>query len=217
MERRGRRRRRNRFLRVALVLTGTVAATGLVGFGGLAAWQGYTDNAGNSVAAGSLSHNNTAGGQTCTSVNSLTQLNQSGNVCGAIVSVSGVSPSSPDPPTALVSGGVQIVSTGALASALSMQMPSAASGNLCPDLQLTVVDARGVTVYSAAPLSTQMGSPSPISLADSAGTSTWPGTSPGPAGSNTFTFQVTKGPNFNTDSADQGQSCTFSVLFAQQA
>jgi hypothetical protein len=211
MERRGRGRKRSHFLRVALVLAAAFAGTALVGFGGIAAWQNYTENANNSVGAGTVSHSNTVGTTTCTSVNSTTLLNQSGNVCAAIISVSGVSPSSP---ATLTTGAVVITSTGTLNSTITMQMPAAATGNLCADLLLSVVDASSVTDYAATALTTQMGS---ISLKDSAGASTWPGTSPGPAGSDTYTFTITKGTNFNTDTSNAGQSCSFAVLFTQQA
>jgi hypothetical protein len=93
-------------------------------------------------------------------------------------------------------------------------MAAAPTGNLCADLVLTVVDASSVTNYPATVLTTQMGS---INLNDSAGASNWPGTSPGPAGSDTYTFTVTKGAGFNTDAADAGQSCGFSILFTQVA
>jgi hypothetical protein len=211
MERRGRRPRRTRFLRVALVLVATVVGTGIVGFGGLAAWQGYTENAGNAVAAGTVTHSNAVGSATCTSVNSTTLLNETGNVCAAIINVAGVDPASP---ATLATGGVVITSTGTLKSTFTMQMAAAPAGNLCADLILTVVDASSVTDYAATVLTTQMGS---ISLNDSAGVSNWPGTAPGPAGSDTYTFTVTKGAGFNTDPSDAGQSCGFSILFTQVA
>jgi hypothetical protein len=198
-------------LRASLVLAVTLAGTGLIGFGGMAAWQAYSENAGNSVAAGGLGHSNAVGSQTCTSVTSTSLLNQSGNTCAVIVNVSGVAPSSP---STLTTGAVKITSTGTLQSTLTMQMPSAAAGNLCADLLLSVVDQSSVTDYPATALTTQMGS---TSLEDSAGATVWPGTSPGPAGSDTYTFTIAKGPSFNTDYADAGQSCAFSILFTQQA
>ena len=211
MERRGRRLERTRLLRVSLVLAATVAGTALVGFGGMAAWQAYSENAGNDVAAGSLGHSNAVSSQSCTSVTSTSLLNQSGNTCAVIVNVSGVAPSSP---ATLTSGAVTITSSGSLPSTLSMQMPAAATGNLCPDLLLGVADQSSVTDYAATVLTTQMGA---TALKDSAGATTWPGTAPGPAGSDTYTFAITKGTNFNTDYADAGQSCSFSILFTQQA
>ena len=57
-------RKSKRSLRVALVLGAAVAGTALVGWGGLAAWNAYTENAGNSVAAGTLTH---ANGLSCVS------------------------------------------------------------------------------------------------------------------------------------------------------
>ena len=212
MERRGRRPRSTRFIRVTLVLAATVAGTGLVGFGGLAAWQGYTENPGNTVAAGTVTHSNAVGSATCTSVTTVAQLNQTGNVCAAIINVSGVDPASP---ATLATGGVKITSTGTLKSTFTMQMAAAPTGNLCADLWLTVVDASSVTNYPATALTTEMGS---IALnEDSAGASNWPGTAPGPAGSDTYTFTITRGANFNADASDAGQSCGFSILFTQVA
>jgi hypothetical protein len=211
MERHGRRARRTRFIRVALVLAATVAGTGLVGFGGLAAWQGYTENAGNSVAAGTVTHSNAVGSATCTSVNTVAQLNQTGNVCAAIINVTGVDPASP---ATLATGGVKITSTGTLKSTFTMQMPAVPSGNLCADLTLGVVDSSSVTYYPTTVLTSQMGS---TNLNDSAGASPWPGTAPGPAGSDTYTFTITKGTNFNADASDAGQSCGFAILFTQVA
>ena len=211
MERRGRRPRGTRFIRVTLVLAATIAGTGLVGFGGLASWQGYTENPGNTVAAGTVTHSNAVGSATCTSVTSTTLVNETGNVCAAIINVSGVDPASP---ATLATGGVKITSTGTLKSTFTMQMAAAPTGNLCADLWLTVVDASSVTNYPATALTTEMGS---IALNDSAGASLWPGTSPGPAGNDTYTFTITKGANFNTDASDAGQSCGFSILFTQVA
>ena len=58
-------RKSKRSLRVALVLGAAVAGTAVVGWGGLAAWSAYTENAGNSVAAGTLAH---ANGTSCVSL-----------------------------------------------------------------------------------------------------------------------------------------------------
>ena len=212
MERRGRRPRSTRFIRVTLVLAATVAGTGLVGFGGLAAWQGYTENPGNTVAAGTVTHSNAVGSATCTSVTSTTLVNETGNVCAAIINVTGVDPASP---ATMATGGVKITSTGTLNSTFTMQMPAIPSGNLCADLVLTVMDASSVNDYLPTALSAEMGSTPP--LKDSAGASNWPGTAPGPAGSDTYTFTITRGANFNADASDAGQSCGFSILFTQVA
>ena len=53
-------RKSKRSLRLALVMGAAVAGTALVGWGGLAAWQAYTQNAGNAFAVGTLTHTNTA-------------------------------------------------------------------------------------------------------------------------------------------------------------
>jgi len=49
-------RKRRRSVRIALVLGAVVASTAVIGWGGLAAWSAYTENAGNSAAAGTLAH-----------------------------------------------------------------------------------------------------------------------------------------------------------------
>lgn len=113
-------RRRNRMLRVAIALGVTVATTGLIGYGGLAAWQSYTENAGNSVAAGSLTHANTVT-NTCTSVNSTALLNEAGNVCDTIITVTGVAPASP---ATLATGPVKIDNSGSLSSSFSVSEPA---------------------------------------------------------------------------------------------
>jgi hypothetical protein len=218
---RRRRRRLSRRIRIALVLWGTVATTGLISFGGLASWQSYTDNP-SSVAAESLGHANTSAGVSCTSVSSTTLLNQSGDTCSAVIAIANVSP---DSPATLATGTVRIVNTGQLSSTFSLSMLTAPRGNLCADLQLTVTDLNSGapdsgTVYPATTLSAQI--TSPITLYDNAATpsTTWTGggTAPGGTGAtgNTFTLSVTKGPSFNTDSADQGQSCSFDTLFTEQ-
>ncbi len=219
--RQGRRRRPQRMLRVALALGATIAATAAVGYGGLAAWQAYTDNP-DSVAAQSLGHTNTASGLTCTSVTSAGQLNRSGNTCSDVISIGqGSGAVSPSSPSTLATGTVAIASTGLLPSTfeLSMLNPPAVSptpgGNLCADMILTVSDA--TTTYWSQPASTQIVASSNVGLDDSAGAATWPGTSPGPVGHNTFTVTLTKGPTFNTDSQDEGNVCSFDLLFTQQS
>ena len=76
------------------------------------------------------------------------------------------------------------------------------------------MDQSSLTDYPATALTTQMAA---TSLKDSAGIATWPGTSPGPAGGDTYTLTITKGASFNTDPGDAGQSCSFAILFTQQA
>ena len=67
-------RKSKRSVRVALVLGAAVAGTALVGWGGLAAWQAYTQNAGNAFTTGSIGHTNVVkgGNTTCTSTSAET-------------------------------------------------------------------------------------------------------------------------------------------------
>jgi hypothetical protein len=214
------RRKSKRSLRVALVLGAAVAGTALVGWGGLAAWQAYTENAGNSVAAGTLSH---ANGLSC--VSSLGVLPTSGGGpsagwCSAVVTVANADPANGVLPATST---VKIANTGSLSSTFAMSMPAAATGTggtICQDLNLAVTDLNGATDYTATALSTQMGS---ISLKNNAGTPSTTWTGGGTAGTgtgataNTFTFTITAGTNFPADYADAGQSCTFNILFTQTA
>jgi hypothetical protein len=208
-----------RSLRVALVLGAAVAGTALVGWGGLAAWNAYTENAGNSVAAGTLVHNNYVASN-CTSVIGVAPVGAGAGWCSAFMTISGADPANSVLPA---TGVVKIDNTGTLQSTFSMSMPSAPTGSLCADLTLRVTDpdtgAPG-TPYAVTALSSTMGA---TSIDNNAGTpsATW---SPnGTAGSgtgatgNTFTFTVAAGSGFATTYADAGQSCSFSILFTQQA
>jgi hypothetical protein len=104
-----------------------------------------------------------------------------------------------------------------------MSMPSAPTGGLCADLNLAVTDPNTTapdtgSVYAASPLSSTMAATNVYSNAATPSL-TW--TSGGTSGAgtgasaNTFTFNVTKGTNFNTNGADAGTSCTFAVRFTQ--
>lgn len=209
------KRRHRKAVRLGLVLGGTLAATAIIGWGGLAAWQAYTENDGNAVAAGTLQHKNTVSA-TCTSVTALPSTG-----CDIVFNVSGVSPSSP---ATLASGVVKVDNTGSLNSTFKLSTVTAGTttvtapaGNLCADLVLTVTDRNGATVSSAAMSSSING----VSLNNSAATpsSIWTGGGTAPNGTgatgNTFTFTVTRGANFNNNSADQGQSCTANFQFQQ--
>ncbi len=206
--------RSKRSLRIALVLGAAVAGTALVGFGGLAAWNAYTQNAGNTFAAGTLQHNNQANGATsdCYSTATVT-------TCSVIVSGSGLSST-----WGGTSGTVDITNTGSLNSSFDVLMPAAPTGSLCADLDLGIVDNQTTpaTVYGPAALTSALGS---TAIADSAGNATWPsyvsGTGPGTAGTNTFTFNVdpvSSGPHtFSTDNNAPGETCSFNVEFDQSA
>ena len=216
MEARGRRRSRP-VLRVALVLVATVAGTALVGFGGLAAWQAYTENAGNSVTRREPGpHQRRWGPRPAPRSTSTSLLNQSGQHLRRDHQREwGLTPLRRQP---LATGAVKITTTGALSSTFTMQMPDAATGNLCADLLLTVVDLgqQRDRLRRHRP-----------DHPDGAATSLQgqrrrqpPGraTSPGPAPAATPTPSPSpRAPNFNTDYADAGQSCIFAILFTQQA
>ena len=210
-----------RSLRIALVLGTAVAGTAMVGFGGLAAWNAYTENAGNSVTAGTLAH---ANGLACTSNLGAVPLSGTG-FCAATVTVSNVDPATW---TSTV-GTIKIVNTGSLNSTFTLSMGTALQappGSLCADVTLgvtdlntTAPDASGVVwsptaltgTFTAKPLYNNFSTPS----------TTWTGggtagTATGPTG-DTYTVTMAPGAGFAGDYADQGQSCTFGLLFSQTA
>lgn len=209
--------------RLALIIVATFAATGLISYGGLAAWTAYTENDANTVAAGTLTHSNTVGSTTCTSV-----VTGSPTGCAAAFTVSNVSPSTTDTAASpLASGTVIITNTGSLQALFAMSMPAAPSGSLCADLTLTVQDlnstapdAGGSTtgIYPATALTTTMGS---TNLYNNAGTPSFTWAANGTAGvgtgatGQTFKVIVHKGASFNTNSSDQGTSCSFNLKFTQ--
>jgi hypothetical protein len=212
-------RKSKRSLRVALVLGAAVAGTALVGFGGLAAWSAYTENAGNSVAAGNLAH---ANGLACTS--NLGTIPTSGTGwCAATISISGVDPAN----WTNTVGTIIIANTGTLKSTFTLNLPAAASGGLCADLTLKVTDLNSTvpdtgtviatTVLSSAGLTT------PVNLYSNAGTPSLNWTNGGVAGTgtgvtaDTYTVTVTAGAGFANSLTDAGTSCTFGLLFSQTA
>jgi hypothetical protein len=207
-----------RSLRVALVLGAAVAGTALVGWGGLAAWNAYTENAGNSVTAGTLSHSN----QSLSCVSNLGVVPTSGQgFCAAVISVSGVDPVNFS--TLVLPANIKIDNTGSLQSTFTLSMGTALqapSGSLCPDLTLAVKDKNNNTVWAATALN---GTFTATSLYNNAGTPSYTWTGGGTAGTgtgatgDTFTVTVGMGGSFATDYADQGTSCTFGLLFTQTA
>jgi len=215
-------RKSKRSLRVALVLGAAVAGTALVGWGGLAAWSAYTENAGNSVAAGTLTHNNFVSAN-CASVIGVAPVGAGPGWCSTIMTITGADPVNGVLPA---TGVVKIDNTGTLSSTFQMSMPSApvnSGGTMCADLTLAVSDpdagAPG-TPYAATALTSTMGATTIDNNAPTPSTTWLPngtaGTGTGTTG-NTFTFTVAAGGNFVNDYADAGQSCTFSILFTQTA
>jgi hypothetical protein len=200
------KKRNKRSLRVALVLGAAVAGTALVGWGGLAAWNSYTQNAGNAFAAGTLQHDNQANGATsnCYSTAAIT-------TCSVILSGSNLNSAWTG-----TTGTVKITNTGTLASNFAMDMPAAPTGLLCGDLTLAVTDAEtpAVTVYPATALTSTMGS---TALNDSGGATSWAQYTGGTAGVNTFTFAVNPGSAYANDNNAPGESCSFDIQFDQSA
>src|ERR1017187_9621832 len=129
-------RKSRRSLRVALVMGAMVAGTAVIGWGGLAAWSAYTENAGNSVAAGTLSH---ANGGSCVSLLRTLPTSAGTGWCTATVTISGVDPAN----WASTVGQIKIANTGSLKSTFTLSMGTAAPappGPLCADVTLGVTD-----------------------------------------------------------------------------
>ena len=212
-------RKSKRSLRVALVLGTAVAGTALVGWGGLAAWNAYTENAGNSVAAGTLAH---ANGLSC--VSSLGVIPTSGTGwCAATISVSNADPATWTGST----NTIIIANTGSLKSTFTLNLPAAASGGLCADLTLKVTDLNSTAPDTGTVINTtalnSAGLTTPVSLYSNASTPSLSWTGGGVAGTgtgataDTFSVAMTPGTGFASDYADQGTSCTFGLLFTQTA
>jgi hypothetical protein len=210
-------RKSKRSVRLALVLGAAVAGTALVGFGGLAAWEAYTQNSGNAFAVGTLSHTNTAGASvTCNSTTVSTDLPAN---CAVIVSDAALTSAWNAPLT----GNVTITTGGSLNSKFTMSMPGAPApvnsgdGNLCPQLTLTVTDNETPTAgtpYEPTSLSETMPA-TPILATNGHGTTASPWV---PGDSGTYTFEVTPTSGytaFDNNAAVLGSSCSFNILFTQ--
>jgi len=217
----GRSRKARRLLRVAVVLAAVVASTALVGWGGLAAWNAYTENAGNSVAAGTLNH---ANGASCVSLLGTIPTTTGTGWCAAAVTISGVDPAN----WTGTSGTIKIANTGSLKSTFTLTMGTggqAPTGGLCADVTLKVTDLNTVapdtgTVWATTALT---GTFTAANLYSNAATPSLSWAGGGTAGvgtgatANTFTVAVAPGTNFAGDSTDAGTACTFGLLFSQTA
>jgi hypothetical protein len=214
-------RKAKRSLRVAVVLGAVMASTGLIGWGGLAAWNAYTEDAGNSVAAGTLSHSN---GSSCVSLLGVIPTTTGTGWCAAAVTISGVDPANWTGTT----GTIKIADTGSLKSTFTLSMGTGAqapTGGLCADVTLKVTDLNTVapdtgTVWATTALT---GSFTATSLYSNATTPSLGWTGGGAAGSgtgasaNTFTVALAPGAGFANDGTDEGTSCSFGLLFSQTA
>jgi hypothetical protein len=213
-------RKSRRSLRVALVLGAAVAGTALVGWGGLAAWSAYTENAGNSVAAGTLAH---ANGTSCVSLLGNIPVSAGTGWCAATITVANVDPAT----WTSTNGSIIIANTGNLKSTFTLNLPAAASGGLCADLTLKVTDLNttnpdtgtviATTALNAAGLTTAVplySNATTPALSWSGGGAAGTGTG---ATADTYSVTVTAGAGFANDYADQGTTCSFGLLFSQTA
>ena len=217
----GRNRKSRRSLRVALVMGSAVAGSAVIGWGGLAAWTAYTENAGNSAAAGTLSH---ANGASCVSLLGTIPTTTGTGWCAAAVTISAVDPAN----WTGTSGTVKISNTGSLKSTFTLSMGTggqAPTGGLCPDLTLKVTDLNTIapdtgTVWNTTALN---GTFTSVGLYSNAAAPILSWTGGGAAGggtgatANTFTVAVAPGAGFANDSTDAGLTCTFGLLFSQTA
>lgn len=195
-------RKSKRSLRLALVLGAAVAGTALVGWGGLAAWQAYTQNAGNAFSTGSISHTNLVGGSGHTACNSTSAVS---TLCDVIVSGSGL-----DYSWAGTNNTVTIADTGSLPSTFALSTPTAPSGGLCSYLTLTVTGS-GTDDNTYINQTAGIGPITATALDTNTGSSPW-----NDGNSNTFNFNVGTTAGYSApDSGAVGQNCAFSVLFTQ--
>ena len=197
-------RKSKRSVRLALVLGAAVAGTALVGWGGLAAWQAYTQNAGNAFTTGSVTHTNLvgrSGNMPCTSTSALA------TICDVIVGGSNLDSTWPGD-----SNTVTITDTGSLPSTFTLSTASEPTGGLCSDLNLTVTGLDSVTHYVS---QTGIG---PISTTSLKSDASPPSTTWNQFDSNTFNFDVIPNAGYtaSNSTAAYGESCTFDVLFTQQ-
>lgn len=194
-------KRKRRTLRAVLTLGVTVVATAAIGFGGLAAWQAYTENDNSHISAGSLTHTNVAnGGVTCNSVTSLPM----STPCQLIFTANNIKPGQGP-----FTGTVKITNTGSLQSSFTLATTAAGSDPFCADLALTVTDSNGtpITYVNSVPLSSAIAATSLKTQA------TTPSLNWNTGDNNTFTFSVAL--TNQTNSADEGHTCAVNYLFTQ--
>jgi hypothetical protein len=179
----------------AVALAGVAGATALAvvpgTFGGFTA---SATNAGNSVTAGTVSIND--------------------NVAGPVsLSGTGVYTASNLEPGKSVSGTVTIANNGSLPETITLQIANVSSTFGSGDVQVTVADADGNTIFSNYGLTNATNS-SAITLPDASGatpTTTWAGTSATPH-AETYTVTVSlPGTDGNTD---QGKTASFDLDWA---
>ncbi|MBJ7608059.1 MAG: hypothetical protein JF887_01325 [Candidatus Dormibacteraeota bacterium] len=185
-------------LPLALLIGGTVATAGLIGYGGLAAWTVTTQNNGSTFATGTVHHTNLAKVGGAGAGVSCTDLTSPGS-CGIIFTLAAGKPGSS------TTGTVQITHTGSLASTFQLTLASATGGTLCTSLNASIVDNEGTpaSVYSGS-----LSAMTAQNLKQSAGSATWNTSDTG-----TYSFTVSL-PN-NSANADMGQTCTAAYTWTQ--
>ncbi|MEO9044185.1 MAG: hypothetical protein ABI352_04060 [Candidatus Dormibacter sp.] len=187
-----------RKLRLVVLIGGTLAAMGIIGFGGLAAWTVTTQNGGSTFATGTVHHTNLAKVGGAGAGVSCTDLTSPGS-CGIVFTLAGAKPGSS------TMGTVQLTNTGSLASTFQLTLASATGGTMCSSLNAQIVDneAAPATVYNGA-LSTMPAQ----NLKQSAGSLSWAN---GDSGTYTITVSLPNG-SANTD---MGQTCTVGYTWTQ--
>jgi hypothetical protein len=187
-----------RKLRLVVLIGGTLAAMGIIGFGGLAAWTVTTQNGGSTFATGTVHHTNLAKVGGAGAGVSCTDLTSPGS-CGIIFTLAGAKPGSS------TTGTVQLTNTGSLASTFQLSLTSATGGTMCTSLNAQVVDNEAIpaTVYNAG-LSIMPAQ----NLKQSAGSLSW-----ATSDTATYTFTISL-PNASANS-DMGQTCTVVYTWTQ--
>lgn len=140
--------RRRRAIPLLLIFLASLLGTGLIGWGGVAAWQAVTENSNNSAAAGSVHHQNTVVGTGSGGASVSCTDQTSPGSCSAIFSITEMLPGH------IYTGGtVSITNIGQDAqSHFALSVTSAGAGALCPAVQIGIVDAETspANVYGSA-------------------------------------------------------------------
>jgi hypothetical protein len=206
-----RQRPDRRQLRAGMVFVLVLAGTALIGWGGLAAWQAYTQNNGSTASTLGVHMSNTA---TVSLGTPKTCTDQAGP-CGLIFDASQIEPGWG--PNAV--GTVTITNTGSESSTFGLSLASAVvtgddtswnsslENTLCGDLSLTIsgLNTTNPTVYSG-PLSAL---PS-TNIFDSGSNGTWV-----TGASNTFTFSLSLPAGAAHLSTDEDSTCTAAFTWSQ--
>lgn len=209
-------RKRRRPAGLLLVLGATVAATAVIGFGGLAAWQAVTTNGGNSLSTGKIHHQQLvtdSGGTTHVACDS--SVAAGGAACNWIFQATNMKPGSS------ISGSTKLTipADNTFQTAINLTEPSAVSSagsTLCAEATLTITDdaSPSNTIYSGALNALASTALKPThGVAADLGTVNW-----NASDNTTYTFTATLPSNatVNNDNTAMGATCTIGFQFAQQ-